>query len=816
MLYPKNIEQKLGFDRIREMLQERCSGPVGRLFVEKMRFTDKFHLIERLVSQVAEFVKLLASGSDFPRNNYIDIGPSLKKAAIPGAFLQLDEFYDLKRALLTLGGCLEFFEKDEKNEYPELKRLADKVVFDRQLLRDLEAVIDDRGQLRDNASPELARIRQQLHNSHHSIRKKMDQMVRDFKSKGFAKEGVSPTIRDGRMVIPVAAEYKRTIKGFVHDSSATGQTVYIEPEEVLNINNEIRELELRQRQEIIKILTRLTDKLRPAAENLGEANRFLGKMDFVQAKASFALEIEAIHPPAEDGPFMEWYHAIHPLLLVSHRRQNKPVVPQDVRLDAENRILLISGPNAGGKSVTLKTVGLIQYMFQCGLLVPVLETSKMGVFKNIFIDIGDQQSLDDDLSTYSSHLTNMKNFLLKANNRSLCLIDEFGSGTEPQLGAAIAEAILERLNQIEAWGVITTHYANLKFYADRTPGIVNGAMRFDVEKLTPLFQLETGKPGSSFALEIAQNIGLPGKVVSLARKKAGSEHINIEKLLAQLEQEKKDLEDQQFTLQKKEKELDTLRDKYHQLKEHYEQNRKQLLAEAKAEAQRLLQTANQKIENTIKAIKENQAEKHITRVMRRDLEEYKQQLLPAEEEDMPVATSSKTYRKVQQAPEEPEEVPTGPVTIGDYAKIKGQEAAGEVLEISGKEATLGIGQLKTKVKLKRLEKISKKTFKKQQAGSSGFESERRPSFDVHKKMLQFNSKLDLRGKRAEEALRLLDDFVDEALLLGQQSLTIVHGKGDGILRQVVRDRLKRIKDVKTMEDEHADRGGPGVTLVSLG
>ncbi|MBX2840470.1 MAG: Smr/MutS family protein, partial [Flammeovirgaceae bacterium] len=661
-------------------------------------------------------------------------------------------------------------------------------------------VIDEKGVMRDNASPELSRIRQRINSEQNNLRKKLDQILRNFKSLGIAKDGVSATIREGRMVIPIGAEYKRKVKGFIHDTSATGQTVYIEPEEVLNINNEIRELELRERQEIIKILTKLTDKVRPSVESLLKANQFLGILDFIRAKAELGIELEAIRPDANNEPGIEWYHAFHPLLYLSYKKLDKKVVPQNIRLSEENRILLISGPNAGGKSVTLKTIGLIQYMFQCGLLVPILETSKMGFYKNIFMDIGDEQSLEDDLSTYSSHLTNMKHFVLHSNHRTLCLIDEFGSGTEPQLGAAIAESILESLNYKKAQGVITTHYANLKFYADRKEGLVNGAMRYDVEHLKPLYQLEIGKPGSSFALEIAENIGLPKRIVNNARKKVGSKYINIEKLLSQLEQEKKELQDKTRDLERLESQLKVNKDKYESLKDFQEQNKKKLLNEAKLEADRLLKSANQKIENTIRAIKENKAEKNLTKAVRKDLESFKKAIQPV-----------KTQEKVPEEPTEEIKIIGGNISIGDLVKIEGQEAIGEVLEINNKDATVGIGELRTKIKIKRLVKVSRKVFKKQLKKSAGYTA----SININKKMAEFKPKIDLRGKRVEEALILLDEFMDEAIMLGQSSVNIVHGKGDGILRQVIRDHLRNVKEIKRMEDEHADRGGHGVTIVNF-
>ena len=802
MLYPRNLEVKIGFDKIRDLLKERCSGAVGQTYVDKMRFTDRYDLICKLGKQTREMSNLLGMGGDFPRGNYIDIKPILKKASIKGNFLFEEELYDLRKGLFTLQRCLLFLDKDDENEFPELQKIRSQVEFDATLITEIDTVIDEKGHIRNNASPQLAKIRSKKISEEEQARKRLSQVLQDLKKQGIAKEAANATIREGRMVVPIAAEYKRKIKGFVHDTSSSGQTVFIEPEAVLEINNNIRELEFAERQEIIKILTQITAKVHPVVEPLSKANLFLGMIDFIKAKADFSKEIEACIPACKDEPLLEWYHAYHPLLKYTYQQQGRKVIPQKIKLDAEQRILVISGPNAGGKSVTLKTVALIQYMFQCGLPISISEASTMGVFKNICLDIGDEQSLEDDLSTYSSHLTNMKNFLRYANSRTICLIDEFGSGTEPQLGAAIAEAILEELNKKNTIGVITTHYANLKYYADRTPGVINGAMRYDVDNLKPLYQLDMGQPGSSFALEIASNIGLPNKVIDKARKKVGTKKVNIEKLLNQLEQEKKELEERKRSVEKLETELQETKKKYLKLKEYHEQNKRQLLNDAKQEANKLLQDANRRIENTIKAIKENKAEKNITKAVRKDFEQYHKQLKQSSEiiDVKPVETDQSEIKKVG-----------GNIEAGDLVQIQGQDAIGEVLAINGKDATVAIGDLKTKIKLKRLDKISRTQKKKKESNYNIASAQS----SINRVMTQFKPRIDLRGKRVEEVMPLLDDFMDNAIMINHKSLTVVHGKGDGILREFVRDYLKNIKEIKSMEDEHADRGGPGVTLITL-
>jgi len=801
MLYPKNIEEKIGFNVIREILKENCSGSVGQVYVDKMRFTDKPDLIVKLVRQTEEMGFLLNSGVDFPKSNFIDIKPLLKKAAIQGSFLLADELYDLRRALYTLQRCISALDTDEGDQFPELMKIRGQVDFDASILTEIDSVINDKGQIKDNASAQLSKIRSKKISEENQARKRLAQVLQELKKQGIAKEAANPTIREGRMVVPIAAEYKRKIKGFVHDSSATGQTVFIEPEAILEINNNIRELEFAERQEIIKILTDITKKIHPLVEPLGKANLFLGMLDFIKAKAEFCKEIDACLPEVVEYPKIEWFQAFHPLLKYNYTKQGRKVVPQKIRLEAENRIMVISGPNAGGKSVTLKTVALIQYMFQCGLPIPMAKPSKVGIFKNIFLDIGDEQSLEDDLSTYSSHLYNMKNFLNHANQHSICLIDEFGSGTEPQLGAAIAESILEELHKKHTFGIITTHYANLKYYADRTEGLINGAMRYDVEALKPLYVLDTGQPGSSFALEIAENIGLPKKVIKVARHKAGTKKVNVEKLLSQLEQEKKDLEEQKLEAEKRSKELEVNKEKYLKLKEYFEQNKKQLLQEARIEAEKLLGEANRKIENTIKAIKENKAEKNLTKAVRKDLSGFHERIKVEKQEEI-ITKPKKQNEQI---------IVLGTIEVGSYVQIEGQEAIGEVLSIQGKEATVAIGELRTKVKLKRLLKVGKtqkqKTFATPITGSA--------QSSINQVIANFKPRIDIRGKRVEEVQAILNDFIDDAIMIGQKNLTIVHGKGDGILRQFIRDFLKNIKEVGKMEDEHADRGGHGVTLVYL-
>ncbi|MDO1448671.1 endonuclease MutS2 [Rhodocytophaga aerolata] len=798
MLYPHTIEQKLGFDKIREQLKEECISTLGQAFVDKLRFSNDFDMIQKLVGQTAEFKEILLHEGDFPSGNYIDANPHLNKAAIEGAFLSEEEFFDIKLSLQTIYACLQFFAKKDETAYPNLREFSQSVEVDVNLLKQLDRVFDNRGKLKDDASPELLSIRRQIISEQSNLRKKLDTILKSAKSQGYISDDVSLTVRGGRMVIPVSAEHKRRIKGFIHDESASGQTVFLEPAEVFDINNEITELGYKERREVVRILTELTNKLRPYVPALKKAYTFLGLMDFVRAKAKFAIRTEAINPVCVKQTLIDWINARHPLLMLSFQKQGKTVRPLTIKLDHKERILIISGPNAGGKSIALKTVGLTQYMYQCGMLVTMAEQSQIGLFKDIFIDIGDEQSLENDLSTYSSHLTNMKYFLKMADKYTLFLIDEFGTGTEPSVGGAIAESILEKLNQSKAFGVINTHYTNLKFFAEHTPGLVNGAMRFDSQHLEPLYQLEIGRPGSSFAFEIANKIGLPGEVIAAAKEKVGDKQVNFEKLLRELETEKRKLGTKNQELSVLQKSLNQTLKEYSELKGRLDTDKKKLMNQAKEEAKRLVKEANQKIEQTIRDIRKNKADKEETKQLRKELQTFDQSL---KVEYVPEPTTEKEELQVEE----------GEIEVGNLVRIKGQNAVGEVLGIRGKDVEISIGALKSTVKLNRLEKISRKEYRAQVNENTP----RMLGIDMNEKMANFSYQLDLRGKRGEEAMTALDEFMDDALMLGSPELRIVHGKGDGILRTLVRNQLRSYPQVASLADEHADRGGAGVTVVKM-
>lgn len=802
MLYPKNIEQKLGFDQIRDYLKRECLCALGQAYVDRVRFSVDFDLVSKMIYQTEEFRKLLSQNLNFPSNNYIDVTYCFDKIRPEGSFLETDEFRQLKLSVHTITSCLEFLDKYEI-EFPFLFLLRKEVDLDKSIYERINAVINEDGTIRDNASSELLKLRRDINSEQQSLRRETDKILKLVKKEGYAEEDIVPTIRNGRTVIPVKAEYKRKVKGFIHDESATGQTTFIEPAEIFEINNGIRELELQEKREQIRILTALTSFLRPNIIPLKKAYTFLGLVDFIRAKARLAIEMEAAYTPFENKTSIQWQNAQHPLLTMSFKKSGKTVIPLSIKLDIQQRILLISGPNAGGKSVCLKTIGLIQYMFQCGLLVPVNEGSALGFFQDIFMDIGDEQSLENDLSTYSAHLGNMKAFVNGAGKKSLVLIDEFGTGTEPQFGAAIAESVLEELNALKVFGVITTHYSNLKAYADKTPGLVNGAMAYNIDKLEPLYILEIGKPGSSYAFEIARKIGLPEKIIASSKEKVGSSQVDFDKLLRNLENEKNKYRQLSQSIAEKEKKVEGTLQEYYKLKEELDTNKKSLIKEAKEQAKLVLSEANRRIETTIREIIENKADKEITKLVRLELEEYKEELLKEEPIKNEISEKEEIY-----------EVSDKAIREGDFVKVKGSGAVGEITVLKEKEAEIRIGSLHSTVKINRLIKISRKEYRNI-IGEDFLSTTENNGFNYLSKSESFSPTLDIRGKRGEEALIKVTQFMDNALILNANDLKIVHGKGDGILRTLIRSHLKQYKQVASCNDEHADRGGAGVTIIKL-
>ena len=821
MIYPSNFEQKTGFDKVRLLVSDKCLSPLGKERVAAMSFSTDYAFISNELDLVDEFVKIQQGETDFPANYFFDVRYSLKRIRPEGTWMDEKELFDLKRSLQTIHDIIRFFQpgEDEEIKYPALTALAGDILVFPQLVGRIDTILDKFGKVKDSASPELQTIRREMTITMSNISRNLQSILRAAQSEGVVEKDVTPTMRDGRLMIPVALAFKRKIKGIVHDESASGKTVFIEPESVVEANNRIRELEGEEKREIIRILTDFTNFVRPLVPDILQSYEFLADIDFIRAKALFAIEIQGIRPVVEDKQQLDWARAIHPLLYLSLKKQHKEVVPLDIELTAEKRLLIISGPNAGGKSVCLKTVGLLQYMLQCGLLVPMHESSRTGLFEHLFIDIGDEQSIENDLSTYSSHLTHMKYFVRNCNERTILLIDEFGSGTEPQIGGAIAEALLNRFNQHKSFGVITTHYQNLKHFAEDTPGIVNGAMLYDRHLMQPLFKLAIGNPGSSFAIEIARKIGLPEDVIAEASEKVGMDYINMDKYLQDIVRDKRYWESKRQNIRQREKKLEDIIARYEKDLSEVNSQRKEIVREAKAEASRILSDANARIENTIREIKEAQAEKERTKQARQELQSFKDSVSDAQEEDDKLARKMAKLKERAERKKQKQKVSAQPVfnrdviEVGDAVRLKGQTSVGTVMELQEKQATVAFGMIKSTVKLDRLEKVSKNQIKKE-IQKSTFVSEQ-TSDQMHEKRLHFKQEIDVRGMRGEEALQTVTYFIDDAIQVGAQQVRILHGTGTGILRQLIREYLRSVPGVRSFHDEHVQFGGAGITVVEL-
>lgn len=818
MIYPENFENKIKFDKIRQMLQNNCRSDMGRELVGEMKFSDDAETLRENLNETAEFMRILRE-EEFPDSYYADARPFLRKIRIEGLFLEVPELVALKNSLESLSAIVRFF--NGKTEiYPTLCRKAGQIRLFPFILQRLDAIVSRHGTVKDNASPELGDLRRQILKKQSGISRRMQSLLQQAQSEGWADKDTSIAIRDGRMVIPVPSAYKRRINGIVHDESATGKTSYIEPTEIIETNNEIRELQLEEKREITRILRKFAEDIRPYVDDLIPAYDFLAYADYTRARAAFSLRIDAIAPVFGDQPEILWYEARHPLLFLSFKNTDKKLVPLSLEINEDQRIVLISGPNAGGKSVCLQTAGLLQYMFQCGLPVPVSESSRFGIFKKILIDIGDEQSLENDLSTYSSHLINMKNFLRYGDSDSLILIDEFGTGTEPMLGGAIAEALLHALNDKGVKGVITTHYTNLKHFASATAGIENGAMLYDSHHMMPLFELQIGKPGSSFAFEIAKKIGLPKEVLEEAAGKIGEGHINYDKHLKEIARDKRYWEEKRKKIHENEKRLDEVVEKYSQELSEASRLRKEIIKEAQEKAKELLTQANKTIENTIRRIRESQADKEKTRLVREQLEAQKQQLLAEEEEEKRLKQKIDKIQERQNRKKKENgkigstetETRSLPLKKGDFVRLPNQ-ATGEILEIKDKNAVIALGNIRTTVALEKLERISanqaKKLIKTPTAPLPDYRE------NMSRKRLLFKPEIDVRGLRGEEALQRVTEFIDEAVMLDSKNLRILHGTGTGALRQLIRQYLSTNPLVGSYSDEQIQLGGAGVTLVRL-
>lgn len=809
MIQEESFEIKTGFDKIRELLKEKCSSSLGRDKVDEISFSTQYETILNWVNQTAEFTTILEE-EDFPSDPFYDVREGLIRIQTEGFYLSEQDLFDLRRSIETIGSIVKFFDSKSEEHYFYLKALAKDVFTFPDLIRTIDRVLDKFGRIKDNASPELANIRRSIAIEQSAISRAISHALHQAKKDGFIDEDTKPTLREGRLVIPVPPAYKRKVRGIVHDESATGKTVFIEPEAAVEINNKIRELLSDEKKEVIKILTAISSELRPRVPEMMDSYNFLSEIDFIRAKALFAQDTNAVLPKVSNETLLDWSMAKHPILLLNNRRLGKEVVPLNIQLNKENRILIISGPNAGGKSVCLKTVGLLQYMLQCGLLVPMHASSRMGIFGKVLIDIGDEQSLENDLSTYSSHLSNMKLFVKQCDGKSLLLIDEFGSGTEPRIGGAIAEALLDHFNQKSAFGVITTHYTNLKNFAEETDGIINGAMLYDRHRMQPLFQLEIGNPGSSFAVEIARKIGLPESVIEMATQKVGEDFVNMDKYLQDVVRDKRYWEGKRQSIKQKEKRLEELTAKYEAELEEMGKQKKAIIREAKQESQHLLSQANAAIENTIRKIKEAQADKEKTKEARKQLEDFKEEQRRKEHGEA-IERKIQPHKPIQKQPSKEEKRES--IQVGDTVRIKGQGGHATVIEIKGNNATIAIGQLKSTVKTDRLEKVSKTMIKKEVAKST-FVSEATTD-DLRQRQLNFKREIDVRGMRGDEALQAVTYFIDDAVMVNVDQVRILHGTGTGALRQLIRQYLQTVSSVRTFHDEHIQFGGAGITVVEF-
>ena len=853
MIYPNNYEQKIGFKEIRTLLCEQCLSTLGREAVDNVVFSADAEQVNEWLCQVREFRRLMEKADDFPMQYFFDVREAVSRIRLAGTHLEEQEVWDLRRSLETIAKIVAYLQRGEDEEhpdYPALKRLTDGIATFPAMLRRIDSILDKFGHIKDGASMTLAGIRHELQKTEGSISRTLYTILHSAQRDGLVDKDAAPTMRDGRLMIPVAPNLKKRINGIVHDESATGKTVFIEPAEVVEANNRIRQLEAEERREVIRILTVFSDEVRPHVRDILDSYLFLAQIDLIRAKAELAIKTNAIEPEIENRPHIDWIHSIHPLLALSLEKQGKQVVPLDIALSQEKRLLIISGPNAGGKSVCLKTVGLLQYMLQCGLSIPVGDRSTCGLFQSIMIDIGDEQSIENDLSTYSSHLMNMKQMIRYCNDNTLLLIDEFGGGTEPTIGGAIAEAVLKQFWQKKTFGVITTHYQNLKHFAEDHEGVVNGAMLYDRHEMQALFQLSIGQPGSSFAIEIARKTGIPEEVIQDASDIVGRDYIQSDKYLQDIVRDKRYWEGKRQTIHQHEKNLEGRIARYESSIEEIEQERKAILRRAKEQAEELLRESNRKIENAIREIREQQAEKEATRRIREELTAFKEEIdgIDTKENDEMIARKMrqiqerrerKEKRRSEKQKEQEQASATGKANAdalkhaqqasteaqlkaGDTVRIKGLTTIGKVESIDGKMATVIFGDMRTKMRAERLEH-AKETHSEQTRNEERNANIAGPYANVSSgtrnvidnRKTHFHQDLDVRGMRGDEAINAVTYFIDDAILVGMSRVRILHGTGSGILRQLIRQYLATVPNVSHFRDEHVQFGGAGITVVDL-
>ena len=853
MIYPNNFEHKLGFDEIRRLLKERCLSTLGKEKVDEMAFSTDCHEVNEWLTQVREFRRLQEEKDDFPMQYFFDVREAVSRIRLENTHLEEDEVWDLRRSLETIANIVGYLNRTDDAEregfepsvpYPALHRLTEGVTTFPAMIRRIDSILDKYGKIKDSASMTLASIRHELEKTQGSISRTLYTILHSAQKDGLVEKDAAPTMRDGRLVLPVSPSVKRRINGIVHDESATGKTVFIEPAEVVEANNKVRQLEAEERREVIRILTVFTDEVRPHVTEIIDSYHFLAQIDFIYAKTEWAKLTNAFEPVVEDKPHIDWIHAIHPLLQLSLEKKGEKVVPLDISLTQEKRILIISGPNAGGKSVCLKTTGLLQYMLQCGLPIPIGDRSTTGLFHHILIDIGDEQSIENDLSTYSSHLMNMKQMMKQANSDSLLLIDEFGSGTEPTIGGAIAEAMLNQFWKKHTFAVITTHYQNLKHFAEDHPGVVNGAMLYDRHEMQALFQLAIGQPGSSFAIEIARKTGIPEEVIREASDIVGSDYIQSDKYLQDIVRDKRYWEGKRQTIHQHEKSLEHKISRYDDELSDIERQRKEILRKAREQAEELLRESNKKIENAIREIKEAQAEKERTREIREELQQFREQVVHDDtrglmsQEDFAQKLRQMEERKARKAKRKAEKgeqqkaaseklaahakasvvEDNRPLQVGDTVRIKGLDTVGKIESISGKQATVIFGDVKTKMKVEQLEHATKSNQEKTTTNKHealAVKTSKITRATMEDRRQNFHQDIDIRGMRGDEAVNAVMHFLDDAILVGMSRVRILHGTGTGVLRQLIRQYVATVPNVSHFRDEHVQFGGAGITVVDL-
>ncbi len=829
MIYPSTIEQKIGFDVVRRIIVEGCISPQGReLASNDMKWSYDITSIMNELSRVHEMTKILVSEKSLQLNGIVDASPWLKKIEVKGMFADIAELRAISLSLKVAASIKTYFNSEENDSedstahrFPLLTELADGLNAAPEVVRAINTLIDESGNVRDNASPELSRIRSEMSTISRRISSTMRRVVAKGIADGVLDTDTSPSVRDGRLVIPVAPMNKRAISGIIHDQSASGKTVFIEPAEIVELSNLSRELEIDERREIIRLLIEVANKIRPYVPKLYNTYTLLGRFDFIASKAKFAIDTNANMPRLARGDSFEWKHAVHPVLMLHLRSQEREIVPLDLCMgegDARGRIVVISGPNAGGKSVALKTVAIIQYMAQCGVLPTLGDASSLRIMENIFIDIGDDQSIDDDLSTYSSHLRNMKFFLNFGNKHTLFLADEMGSGTEPQIGGALAQSLLEAFNDQGMWGVVTTHYQNLKTLAENTPGMINASMLYDRQKMLPMFRLSIGHPGSSFAIEIARKTGLNNKIIDRAGEIVGSDYVNLDKYLLDIARDKRYWENKRENIRQRNKHLEDTISRVENDADDLRSRRREIIEQAREEARRIIDDSNAAVERTIREIREAQADREQTRRLRQQLAEQRNELTDIPTNEDKVAQIPKLPQNIQrntkkhkvQKPPTPTISQIEKLEVGTNVLLDNAGQVGTIIEIIGSKASVAFGALKMTVPLNRLTKTLRQVQRIKPDKTTSAISETHRS-----RQLNFKPELDVRGFRADEALQAITYFIDDAIQFSIDRVRILHGTGTGALRQATRQYLATLPSVKKYHDEDVRFGGAGITVVEL-